>query len=103
MNGKHELSYDQLRKIFSPESLKQSASQKAPEEQNIIGQKRAVAALRFGLGIQGDGFHIYVSGQHGTGRMTAVKMFLQQIARKQSKPPDWCYVNNFEDPYKPKA
>ncbi|MCI0446639.1 AAA family ATPase, partial [bacterium] len=69
----------------------------------IIGQKRAVAALRFGLGIQGDGFHIYVSGQHGTGRMTAVKMFLQQIARKQPKPPDWCYVNNFEDPYKPKA
>ena len=103
MKEQYELSYDRLRKIFSPEFLKQSASLKPIEEQSIIGQMRAVAALKFGLGIQGDGFHIYVSGQHGTGRMTAVKMFLQQTARKQPKPPDWCYVNNFEDPYKPKA
>jgi lon-related putative ATP-dependent protease len=102
MKDTHELSYDQLRKIFNPEFLKQSVSKKAPEEQSIVGQKRALAALTFGLGIQ-DGFHVYVSGQHGTGRMTTVKMYLQQIARKQPKPPDWCYVNNFEDPYKPKA
>lgn len=103
MKENHELSYHQLRTIFTPAFLKQSASPKATEEHSIVGQKRAVAALRFGLGIQSDGFHIYVSGQRGTGRMTAVKMFLQQIALNQPKPSDWCYVNNFEDPYKPKA
>lgn len=103
MKDKDELSYNQLRTIFTPDFLKQSASQNAEKDHTIIGQKRAVAALKFGLGIQGDGFHIYVSGQRGTGRMTAVKMFLQEIALDQPKPSDWCYVNNFEDSYKPKA
>jgi lon-related putative ATP-dependent protease len=46
---------------------------------------------------------VYVAGQPGTGRTTAVKDFLEKTAKSQPVPPDWCYVNNFNDEYTPKA
>ncbi len=69
----------------------------------IVGQERAVRALKFGLGIRDHGFNIYVSGYPGTGRKTAVKSFVDETAIGQPVPPDWCYVNNFSNQYEPKA
>jgi lon-related putative ATP-dependent protease len=69
----------------------------------IIGQERAVRALKFGIGIRDHGFNIYVAGWPGTGRTTAVKNFVEEIARVEPVPPDWCYVNNFSNQYEPKA
>lgn len=71
--------------------------------EGIIGQERAVKALKFGLEIEERGFNIYVAGYPGTGRMTAVKDFLDKLAKTKPVPPDWCYVNNFRNPYQPKA
>ena len=69
----------------------------------IIGQERAVRALKFGLGIKNHGFNVYVAGYSGTGRKTAVKNFVEAQAKKQPIPDDWCYVNNFGNQYEPKA
>jgi lon-related putative ATP-dependent protease len=69
----------------------------------IIGQERAVRALKFGLGIKDHGFNMYVAGWRGTGRKTAVKNFVEAQAKGQPVPPDWCYVNNFSNQYEPKA
>jgi lon-related putative ATP-dependent protease len=69
----------------------------------IIGQERAVRALKFGLGIKNHGFNMYVAGYSGTGRKTAVKNFVKAQAKTQPVPPDWCYVNNFGNQYEPKA
>jgi DNA polymerase III delta prime subunit len=71
--------------------------------EEIIGQERAVRALKFGLGIKERGFNIYVAGYPGTGRTTAVKNFLDEIARTKPVPSDWCYVNNFSNEYAPKV
>jgi lon-related putative ATP-dependent protease len=71
--------------------------------EEIIGQERAVRALKFGIGIKDKGFNIYVAGYPGTGRTTAVKDFLEEVARAKPVPPDWCYVNNFSNEYVPKA
>ena len=69
----------------------------------IIGQERAVRALKFGLGIKNHGFNVFVAGYPGTGRKTAVKNFVEVQAKTMPVPPDWCYVNNFSNPYEPKA
>ncbi|MGD0643673.1 MAG: ATP-binding protein [Candidatus Bathyarchaeia archaeon] len=69
----------------------------------IIGQERAVRALKFGLGIKDYGFNMYVAGYPGTGRTTTVKSFVEAQAKVQPVPPDWCYVNNFNNQYEPKA
>ncbi len=71
--------------------------------QDIIGQERAIRALDFGLGIDAEGFNVYVAGAPGTGRTTAVKGFLDQLAEGQDVPQDWCYVNNFRDQYRPQS
>ncbi len=71
--------------------------------QEIIGQERAVRALKFGLSIKERGFNIYVAGYPGTGRTSAVKNFLEETAKNQPVPSDYCYVNNFKDEYTPKA
>ncbi len=71
--------------------------------EEIIGQERAVRALKFGIGIRDKGFNIYVAGYPGTGRTTAVKNFLEEVARTKPVPSDWCYVNNFSNEYAPKA
>lgn len=70
---------------------------------SIIGQDRALEALRFGLMIEDKGFNVYVAGIPGTGRTTAVSRFVKELAAKRSDPSDWCYVFNFEDPYHPRA
>ncbi|MBC6490109.1 Lon protease family protein [Flavihumibacter stibioxidans] len=67
----------------------------------IIGQPRASKALKLGVGIKSDGFNIYASGMAGSGRLTAVKIFVQEPAKSEATPGDWCYVNNFRDPYQP--
>ena len=69
----------------------------------IVGQERAVRALKFGVSIRDHGFNIYVAGWPGTGRTTAVKNFVEEIARTQPVPSDWCYVNNFSNQYESKA
>ncbi|MCW3995404.1 MAG: AAA family ATPase [Candidatus Bathyarchaeota archaeon] len=69
----------------------------------IIGQERAVRALKFGLGIRDHGFNMYVAGYPGTGRKTAVKNFVEAQAKTQPVPDDWCYVNNFGNQYEPRA
>jgi Cdc6-like AAA superfamily ATPase len=51
------------------------------------------------LNIENNGFNIFVSGYSGTGRMTGVKNFVEELAKSKTLPPDWCYVNNFKNSY----
>jgi predicted ATP-dependent protease len=98
-----ELSGAQVRKTCDPRSLGFATTAELAPVEGIIGQQRAVEALRFGLDMPGRGFNIYVAGLPGTGRTTAVQAFLEERARQQEAPADWCYVNNFQDPYRPRA
>jgi len=98
-----ELPVDKLRRICDPQMLGCETTEEMKPLETIIGQERAVRALEFGLGIQEFGFNIYVAGQPGTGKTTAVKRFLEEVAKDKAVPPDWCYVNNFRDPYRPHA
>ena len=74
--------------------------QVAPLDETI-GQERAVEALEFGLRMESAGFNIYVSGPVGTGKGTLVRQMVRRLARDGPTPPDWCYVNNFQDQARP--
>jgi len=99
----NELPPESLRKECDPNVMRCKTTQELVPLSEIIGQERAVRALKFGLGIRDQGFNIYVAGYPGTGRKTAVKNFVEEIARVEPVPPDWCYVNNFANQYEPKA
>ena len=98
-----QVSYEQARRRCNPEALGFKLTSEIPPADVIIGQERAINALKFGLEIQKIGFNIYAAGSPGTGKTTAVNNFLQKVAKKKPTPPDWCYVYNFQDPYQPKA
>ncbi len=70
---------------------------------DIIGQERAVEALEFGLSMKSPGYNLYVSGPVGTGKATLVRQMVTRLAQATQAPSDWCYVNNFNDAYHPKA
>ena len=70
---------------------------------SIIGQPRGTQAIEFGIGIQSHGYNMYVLGDMGTGRTTAIKRFLEEKTRTRPVPPDWVYVNNFGVPHQPRA
>lgn len=69
----------------------------------ILGQERAVEAVRFGVGIRREGYNLYALGPAGIGKHSFIRRFLQDRAATERQPADWCYVNNFERPYKPRA
>jgi predicted ATP-dependent protease len=96
-----ELKPQDLRRSVDPPTLKSVGLEGMAPIDGVVGQKRAVAALELGLGILDSGFNVYVSGPPGLGKMTAVKAYLEKFARTRPTPTDWCYVNNFEDPYLP--
>lgn len=97
------LAPEQLRAVIDPAQLAGAIAEQPVPQNGIIGQDRAVAALQFGLGVRNHGFHIYVAGQPGIGKTTAVRTFLEACAHREPTPGDWCYVNNFEDPSQPQA
>jgi lon-related putative ATP-dependent protease len=69
----------------------------------VVGQERALEALRFGLGIHREGFNVFALGPAGLGKTTTVKEIVAREAEGRPAPDDWCYVHNFDEPSKPKA
>ncbi len=68
----------------------------------IIGQDRALEALRVGLSIWSDGYNIFVAGEVGTGRSTSVRRQLASLDRQDEAPDDLVYVHNSRSPDQPK-
>ncbi len=63
----------------------------------IIGQDRALRALRVGLEMGQYGYNVFVTGSAGTGRTTTIKRLLQEYEHQQAELTDKCYVHNFHD------
>ncbi len=98
-----ELAPEELRKECDPRLMECDTTEELSPLEEIIGQDRAIRALRFGIDIKERGFNIYVAGVPGTGRTTTVKNFLEEVAKAKPVPNDWCYVYNFQNPYSPNA
>jgi lon-related putative ATP-dependent protease len=69
----------------------------------IIGQPRAVEAVRFGVGMEREGYNIFALGPEGTGKRSLVRQSFEARAALQPPPDEWCYVNNFEEPHRSRA
>ena len=96
-----ELSPEELRRACMVEEMGFASTADLPELTEIIGQERATRAIEFGIDIQCYGYNIFAMGPPGAGKTTTIMTFLQRKARTQPVPPDWAYVNNFENPDRP--
>jgi lon-related putative ATP-dependent protease len=97
----HQLEACQLRQTCDPTQFDFETTEELEPLAHMIGQERAVGAIRFGMGIQRDGYNLYALGPSGTGKRTTISQFLEAKAAEEPVPSDWCYVNNFEDTHRP--
>ncbi|WP_270942911.1 Lon protease family protein [Romboutsia lituseburensis] len=72
---------------------------------DIIGQDRAVQAIKFGLKMNQKGYNIYVAGTSGVGRTSYTHALIKNHAKENPNKnlKDWVYVNNFKNSNEPTA
>jgi lon-related putative ATP-dependent protease len=92
-----------LRPACRPETLDFDSTAELAPLRDFFGQHRAREALDFGTAIRRPGYNLFALGPAGTGKLTLIRDYLGARARTQNAPPDWCYVNNFDDWRKPLA
>jgi lon-related putative ATP-dependent protease len=99
-----EVPTNQLRVHVDPSSLpfENTSSLEAPQEK-ILGQERASDAIKFGMGMKTGGYHIFIAGPSKAGLTYAARTYLEDQAKKEPTPSDWCYVYNFKEPDKPES
>ncbi|MGD2124679.1 MAG: ATP-binding protein [Desulfobacteraceae bacterium] len=99
-----EVPLNELRAHIDPESLpfENTASLEPPTER-ILGQERASDAIKFGMGMKTDGYHVFIAGPAKAGLTYTARNYIEEQAKKEPTPPDWCYVHNFKEPDKPKS
>ncbi len=73
------------------------------EDVEFIGQERPIAAIELGVSIERQGYNIFALGPSGTGKYTVIEHYVGRRAAAEPPPADWCYVNDFEQPSRPRA
>jgi lon-related putative ATP-dependent protease len=91
-----------LRSICDLGGLAFNTTEELADLPGLVGQERALDAIRTGIGIQRSGFNVFAFGPPGTGKHTMIDQLLQAQAAAAPAPPDWCYVNDFADPHRPR-
>ncbi|MFO1044958.1 MAG: AAA family ATPase [Planctomycetaceae bacterium] len=96
-----ELSASETGPEIDPASFGFKTTRDVAPLDGIVGQPRALRAIDLGLAIRQPGYHLYMSGMSGTGRMELVRRAVTDRARHDPVPEDWIYVNNFEEQEQP--
>jgi predicted ATP-dependent protease len=96
-----EVPAEQLRWRCLPGTLGVRSMDTVEPVREIIGQDRAVRALRVGLEMFHSCYNIFVTGDSGTGRTTTIKRLLREYEARPVQLTDKCYVHNFNDPDAP--
>ncbi|MCX7750543.1 MAG: AAA family ATPase [Candidatus Bipolaricaulota bacterium] len=100
----YEVPPARLRRTCDPGVFTFSTTDELPPLRDIVGQERALEALRLGLGIRDPQhrYNLYVAGEPGLGKTSAVSRLLAEVSSTRPVPPDLVYVHNFRVPHVPR-
>jgi len=104
--SKYKVPVNKLRWSCNPKQFDFSDTKDMLPLEGFIGQDRAVQALEFGLEMTRPGYNIYVAGLTGTGKTAMTRAYIEKVIKTAdivSKPDDWCYLYNFNDPDRPQV
>lgn len=96
-----EVPSDKLTWKFDTKKIPYNHSNECKICEGIIGQDRALKAIKTGLEIKSRGYNIFIAGMVGTGRTTTIKQLLDKLKKGEKTPDDLLYVNNFKKPDEP--
>jgi lon-related putative ATP-dependent protease len=97
----NELKPEDLKWSCDPDVFEFESTTSIKPIEGIIGQERALKALRLGVDLKSQGYNIFVTGLSGTGKYTAIQQMLESITPDCSHLSDYAYVNNFKDEDRP--
>jgi len=100
---KRELPPEKLNYFCDPAQFKFKSTKELKPLHEVIGQKRAVDAIDFGVDLKSYGYNIFALGPAGAGRTSTIKEAVEKRAREMPTPDDWCYVFNFQNPDQPNS
>ena len=92
-----------LRVRIDPASLPFETTADLGPADGRMAQERAYDAVELWASIEGSGFNLFASGPAGIGRRTAIRSVLDAHRPRPDPFDDWVYVNNFQDPHRPRA
>jgi lon-related putative ATP-dependent protease len=96
-----ELKPTDLRWNCDPEIFEFESTSDLEPMEGILGQERALKAIRLGVDLRSPGYNIFIAGLSGTGKATTVKKMLERISSNCPPLRDYAYVNNFKNPDTP--
>jgi len=102
-NEVNALTADALYRQCDLSALPFASTAELEDLNEFVGQDRALEAVRFGTGIRRQGFNLFLLGPAGMGKFATVRTFLEKKAADEPTPEEWCYVNNFDQPERPRA
>jgi lon-related putative ATP-dependent protease len=103
MSHMEPLRSEQLFRHCDPNQFDFESTAEISDPVDVIGQKRALEAIQFGMGIVREGYNLFALGPSGTGKRSLIRGFFERRAAQEPVPSDWCYVHNFEQTYQPNA
>ena len=98
-----ELKSVDLKNSFNVDTLKFDTTDEVEPFNGIIGQERALDAIKSAMQIPQKGFNLYISGTLGIGKTAYALSVVNSLSEKMPVPQDYCYINNFENPNEPIA
>jgi ATP-dependent Lon protease len=100
---KHEgLAPEKLRWRCDPARIPFETTADAEAMEGVIGQDRAIRALKIGLELGAHGYNVFVCGLAGTSRGGTIAKMIEELEPVIQPAPDRCYVNNFKNSDRPR-
>lgn len=78
-----------------------ACSRREPKASQLLGQPRALDALRTGLELYAPGYNVFLSGLSGSGRTRVVRHLLEELMPACRLGSDRAFVHNFDEPNRP--
>ena len=96
------LPVDKLRWQCDPARIPWDTTAQAEPLEGVIGQDRAIRALKMGVELAAPGYNVFVCGLAGTSRGGMIVRMIEELQPDTPPSPDRCYVNNFKNPDRPR-
>jgi predicted ATP-dependent protease len=90
------LPVEKLRWRCEPSRLPFETTAQAELREGLVGQDRALRALKMGVELTAPGYNVFVCGLAGTSRGGTISKMIGELHPRTKESPDRCYVNNFK-------
>jgi predicted ATP-dependent protease len=90
------LPVEKLRWRCEPSRLPFETTAQAELREGLVGQDRALRALKMGVELTAPGYNVFVCGLAGTSRGGTIARMIEELHPSTKKSLDRCYVNNFK-------